>query len=133
MAARHICALGLTDVHCAVALRRTDLLAVRAAVLNSGLGPSVAAASGLDLGLGLRLPAVASAALLRSCVAVATAVSARFRSRGRGNREGGYTGGQKEPGHDKNSKCFACTNEGRRGSVPAAKCASSALTSTLAQ
>jgi hypothetical protein len=128
-------------------VRVTRFSACLGAGLNPGLAASHPLASAsfepcLGLGLGViaaaslrfRLPAMASAtALLCLCVAVATAVSARFRSRGRANREGGYTCGQKEPGHDKNSKCFACINEGRGGSVPAAKRASSALGSTLAQ
>jgi hypothetical protein len=116
-------------------VRVTRFSACLGAGLNPGLAASHALAStrfdpclGLSLGLTaaaslrFRLPAVASAtALFCLCVAVAAAVFARFRCRGRANREGGYTCGQKEPGHDKNSKCFACINEGRGGSVPAAQ------------
>jgi hypothetical protein len=131
--------MGLRLAHVlasAVRLLSTHRGTHSATMRRTSLGlPCMAAAA---LGLTRLLAVAATAVLLRSgmsaTVAVTAAMAAAVRTGrgGRGNRQGGNSRGQNEPGHDTKLPSFQSINEdvGRR--VPAPKFASSATNRSLA-
>jgi hypothetical protein len=132
--------MGLRLAHVlasAVRLLSTHRGTHSATMRRTSLGLPCMAAAALGLA---RLLAVAAAAavLLRSGMSAAVAVTAAMAAAvrtgrgGRGNRQGGNSRGQNEPGHDTKLPSFQSINEdvGRR--VPAPKFASSATNRSLA-